>query len=83
MQARCPGDTRLLLAADDIRESLLDLPPVQLGPGIDAGLIRVGQVLLANLEIAEGTGALTATGIAEDSSATSANDRSLAQGDLK
>ena len=88
VQGRCDAAGKVILAADDIRESLLDLAPLGAKAGIDLTRLQPGQVVLANVEIAENppVGApgpvLTITGVADDSSAKNANDPSLAQGDL-
>jgi hypothetical protein len=71
---------RLLLSADDVRESGLDLT-LELPPEIDATSLTVGDSVLASADVGP-DGSLTLTGLAGDERLKGAEDTQATQGDL-
>jgi hypothetical protein len=82
VQTVCPGDSpRLVLAADDLRESGRDLAELGVPSGIDLGKLEPGEAVQAAADIAA-DGTLTLRGITSDQGAAGADDPSQGQGSL-
>ena len=82
VQTRCPvGAPRLILSADDVRESGRDLAPLAVPAGIDPNRLNPGQAVQAAIDVA-GDGTLTLEGITSDQGAAGADDASQGQGTL-
>jgi hypothetical protein len=80
VQAICPG--RVVLSADDIRESGRDLLPVA-APGLDLGRLQPGQAVYANVAVGgDAAHTLTLSGITSDHGLIGADDPSQGQGTL-
>jgi hypothetical protein len=84
VQGRCPGDSEIVLSADDIRESMRDLPPLAVGPGIDQGKLFDGQPVMVSFSLS-GLGdsaTLNVNGIGSDAGVGGADDPAQGQGSL-
>jgi hypothetical protein len=81
VQTSCQGPPRLVLSADDIRESGRDLAPLALPGNIDPARVSPGQAVQVALDVAD-NGTLTLRGITSDQGANGADDPSQGQGTL-
>ena len=82
VQTVCPGGSpKLLLSADDIRESARDLAEFDVPGGIDLGKLSPGEAVYATVGIA-GDGKLSLKGITSDAGAGGADDATQGQGSL-
>jgi hypothetical protein len=82
LQTVCPGDNRkLVLSADDVRESDRDFAAIEVPDEIKFDKLTVGQAVQADLAIAE-DGKLTLRGITSDQGVKGADDPSQGQGTL-
>jgi hypothetical protein len=81
VQRACPDSGRLVLSADDVRESGADLEiAVPEDAGIDLSAWTPGDVVDASVAIGKSAGALSLSGIASDDGASGADDTSTHQG---
>lgn len=81
VQTNCPvGTPRLILSADDVRESRRDLAPLEVPSGIDPNKLNPGQAVQVAVDVAGGTVKLT--GITSDQGAAGADDATQGQGTL-
>jgi hypothetical protein len=81
LQTECPGETpRLILSADDVRQSDRDLPPIEVPAGFDLNKLNPGQAV--QTEVAIEADALTLQGITSDQGVAGADDRTQGQGSL-
>ncbi|HEY6638461.1 MAG TPA: hypothetical protein VIZ61_12330 [Solirubrobacterales bacterium] len=82
VQTRCPvGTPRLILSADDVRESGRDLAPLAVPAGIDPNRLTPGQAVQVAVGVA-GEGILSLEGITSDQGAAGADDAAQGQGTL-
>jgi hypothetical protein len=82
VQTVCPGGSpKLILAADDVRESGRDLAALEIPNGIDPAKLSPGEAVQTAVDIAN-DGTLTLKGITSDQGATGADDPSQGQGTL-
>jgi hypothetical protein len=82
VQTVCPGATpKLVLSADDIRESGRDLVALDVPAGIDLGKLSPGEAVYASLGVSAG-GQLSLKGITSDTGAAGADDTTQGQGTL-
>lgn len=80
VMAVCPAEGKLLLSADDLRQSGKDIL-FTVPSSIDAGKLKPGDSVAATAAIEAG-GALTLTGLAGDEQTKGADDAASAQGEL-
>jgi hypothetical protein len=81
VQRACPESGRLVLSADDVRESGADVEiAVPQDSGIDLTAWSPGDVVDATVAIGRSAGALTLSGIASDDGAAGADDAATQQG---
>jgi hypothetical protein len=80
VMAVCPAEGKLLLSADDLRQSGKDIL-FTVPKSIDTGKLKPGDSVAATAAIEAG-GALTLTGLAGDERSKGADDAAGAQGDL-
>jgi hypothetical protein len=82
VQTVCPGASpKLVLSADDIRESGRDLTELGVSSGIDIGKLKPGEAVQVAVDVAN-DGTLTLKGITSDQGAAGADDPSQGQGTL-
>ena len=82
VQTVCPvGSPKLVLSADDLRESGRDLAELDVPAGIDLTKLNPGEAVKLAVDVAT-DGALTLRGIASDQGAAGADDATQAQGTL-
>jgi hypothetical protein len=82
VQTRCPaGSPRLILSADDVRESGRDLAPLAVPAGIDPNRLNPGQAVQTAVGVAA-DGTLSLQGITSDQGAAGADDATQGQGTL-
>ena len=80
VQTNCPGP-KLILSADDIRESARDLAPLDVPGGFDTSKLSPGEAVQAALGVAD-DGTLSLKGITSDQGASGADDAGQGQGTL-
>jgi hypothetical protein len=82
VQTVCPGASpKLVLSADDVRESGRDLAELGVPSGIDLGKLKPGEAVQVAVDVAN-DGTLTLKGITSDQGAAEADDPSQGQGSL-
>jgi hypothetical protein len=82
VQTVCPGDSpKLVLSADDVRESGRDLAELGVPNGIDLGKLGPGEAVQVAVDVAS-DGSLTLRGITSDQGAAGADDATQGQGTL-
>jgi hypothetical protein len=82
VQTKCPvGTPRLIVSADDVRESGRDLGPLDVPIGIDPNKLSPGQAVQTAVDVAN-DGTLTLRGITSDQGVAGADDPSQGQGTL-
>lgn len=80
VQAVCTTPARLVISADDVRESGVDLR-IAIPKDIELSGIEAGQAVDATAEIADKTGALELTGLSSEDGVSGADDPAAAFGD--
>jgi hypothetical protein len=84
VEGRCPGESKLVLSADDIVEALRELLPVTVGAGIDQAKLYEGQPVMAAFNVS-GVGdsaTLHLTGVGSDHGVAGADDPAQGYGTL-
>jgi hypothetical protein len=82
VQTVCPGDApKLVLSADDVRESGRDLAQFAVPAGIDLGKLSPGEAVQVGVDVAD-DGKLTLRGTASDQGVAGADDGTQGQGTL-
>jgi hypothetical protein len=82
VQTVCPnGSPKLVLSADDLRESGRDLAPLAVPSGIDLSKLTPGEAVQGDMTIAA-DGTLALAGITSDTGTAGASDASQGQGSL-
>jgi hypothetical protein len=75
------GSPKLIVSADDIRESGRDLVALDVPSGIDTSKLSPGEAVQAALGVAD-DGTLSLKGITSDQGASGADDAAQGQGSL-
>jgi hypothetical protein len=82
VQTVCPGGSpKLVLSADDLRESGRDLAELGVPTGIDLGKLKPGEAVQVAVDIAS-DGGLSLKGITSDQGVAGADDATQSQGSL-
>jgi hypothetical protein len=82
LQTECPaGSPRLILSADDVRQSGRDLVPLDVPNGFDLNKLSPGEAVQTAVDVAN-DGSLTLKGITSDQGAAGADDPTQGQGTL-